>query len=61
MVIRVSFFGIKVCVFCVFLENEKMDLRYFQGLGENTCLLQLLKSATSSDFDTFKGIANGEI
>jgi len=39
-----SFFGIKVYVF---LENEKTDLRqnFFQGLGENTCSLQLaLKS-----------------
>jgi len=23
------FFGIKVCVFCVFLENDKTDLRQF--------------------------------
>jgi len=39
-----SFFGIKVRVF---LENDKTDLRqfFFQGLRENTCLLQLaLKS-----------------
>jgi len=37
-----SFFGIKVCVFCVFLENDKTDLRqiFFQGLRENTCSLQ---------------------
>jgi len=36
-----SFFGIKECVFYVFLENDKTDLRnFFQGLRENTCLLQ---------------------
>jgi len=37
-----SFFGIKVCGFCVFLENDDMNLRQilFQSLEENTCLLQ---------------------
>jgi len=30
-----SFFGIKVCIFCVFLENDKTDLRqiFFRILG----------------------------
>jgi len=37
-----------VCVFFIFLENDKTDLRQniFQGLGENTCSLQpALKSS----------------
>jgi len=33
-----SFFEIKVCVFCVFLKNDKTI--FFQDLGENTCSLQ---------------------
>jgi len=42
-----SFFGIKMTVFCVFLEIDKTDLHqiFFQGLGENTRSLQtVLKS-----------------
>jgi len=36
-----SFFGIKGAFFCVFLENDKTDLRhFFHGLRENACLLQ---------------------
>jgi len=36
-----SFFRIKVCVFCVLLEKDKMNLGqiFFQDLGENTCSL----------------------
>jgi len=43
-----SFFGIKLCVFCGSHENDKTDIRQivFQDLGENTCLLQpALKSS----------------
>jgi len=43
-----SVFGIKDAFFCVFLENDKTDLRQFfvfQGLEENTCLLQLSKKS----------------
>jgi len=46
-----SFFGIKLCVFCHFLENDKTDgsaLNFFRDLGENTCSLEpALKSNTS--------------
>jgi len=45
-----SFFGIKVCVYLC-LENDKTDLCqfFFQGLGENICLLQpALKSSVRS-------------
>jgi len=36
-----SFFGIKVYVFCVLLENDNMDLRQilFQGLGQEKTLV----------------------
>jgi len=41
-----SFLRIKVCVF---LENDKTDLHqiFFQGLGENTCLLQPTLKSTA--------------
>jgi len=36
-----------VC-FGLFLENDKTDLReFFQGLGENTCLLQPALKSTA--------------
>jgi len=40
-----SFFGIKVYVFCAFLENDKTYLSqiFFQGLGENVMVMTLLK------------------
>jgi len=39
-----SLFGIKVCVFCDFLENDKTDLCqiFVQDLGENTLALKIL-------------------
>jgi len=45
-----SFFRIKGCSFCVIHENDKTDLRKFfsfQGLVENTCLLQLALKSTA--------------
>jgi len=35
--------------FCVFLENDKTDLRqiFFQGFGENTCSTQLALKITA--------------
>jgi len=36
-----SFFGIKVCIYCIFLENDKMDLRqiFFRILEEKTLII----------------------
>jgi len=35
-----SFFGIKVCVFLIFSKRQDGSApNFFQGLGENTCLL----------------------
>jgi len=47
-----SFFGIKVCGFIFFFENDKMDLRHiiFQGLGENTYSLQRALKSTAPTF-----------
>jgi len=50
-----SFFEMKVCVFCVLLENDKTDLRqfFFHDLGENTCSLQ---SALKSNAPGLSGL-----
>jgi len=53
-----SFFEIKVCVFCVFRENDKTDLRqkFFSGFRRKHLLLQPALKSTAPGFQALSPV-----